>query len=263
MASALRPAPCMAVHTTPDIQLASSVIEAAMLTRILLIGILGGAMAGSAASLVQGTVLQPMIVLAEAAEAAQPEREAVSDHDHGEHEHTHGSDEEPPGDPIVRKISTAVAVICTAMGYGLMLSGVLALCRKQGWRAGLTLGAIGFLSFQLAPGLGIPPQPPGMPSYDVHMRQLWWLLTAFGTLGASFSAIQGVRRRKVALLTTSLALIALPHILRFWLPGTGPLPELAYLTTPFVLASFAMTAVLWLSLGAAVGFLQARIPPYA
>jgi hypothetical protein len=45
-------------------------------------------------------------------------------------------------------------------------------------RHGLLWGLAGFACFTVAPALGLPPKPPGVPVADVRARQLWWALTA-------------------------------------------------------------------------------------
>ena len=39
-------------------------------------------------------------------------------------------------------------------------------------------------AMELAPALGLPPEPPGLPVADVGARQLWWILTAGATAAA-------------------------------------------------------------------------------
>ena len=71
-------------------------------------------------------------------------------------------------------------------------------------------GLAGFVVFTAAPGLGLPPELPGMPVADLTARQTWWIATAAATAGglcllafrsAAWAAVLG------------LALIALPHLI--------------------------------------------------
>lgn len=227
-----------------------------MLTRILGIGVLAGALAGLFAASVQAVLVQPLIEQAELLEVGASGRHGLEAHQGEAHGHQMAA--EPPLDPVHRGIATFAAMMSTGIGYGLLLCGVLALLPKQGFRQGVALGVLGFVTVQLAPWLGAPAQPPGSPSYETHTRQLWWLLavacTAYG-LGLVWKA--AVQRRAVLGALAVLAL-GLPHAVRLLLDGMGPRPEPAQLMSPFVLSSLASSAVLWLSLGGITGLLYAR-----
>src|SRR3974390_3265881 len=43
------------------------------------------------------------------------------------------------------------------------------------WHEGLMWGLAGFAVFTLAPGLGLPPELPGVPAAPLLSRQLWWV----------------------------------------------------------------------------------------
>jgi len=231
--------------------------ETAMLTRILFIGLAAGVIAGAAAATVQATLMQPQIVQAETLEASRIKHdEGIHQDDVQSGDHTHHESEEPSDDPLKRRLGTVVAIVCTAAGYGLMLSSVVALSQRRGWRFGLVLGTVGFVSMQLAPALGAPPQPPGFPSYDVHVRQLWWLLAAGCTAAACLLVIHAGRGRLRARLAPCTALALLPHAVRPLFSAMGPMPEAGQLTSAFALSSFATSAVLWLLLGAVAGALS-------
>jgi cobalt transporter subunit CbtA len=231
-----------------------------MLNRVLLIGLIAGLVSGVSAALVQLQLVQPLIVQAESVEAMP--RQVPQGHIHvGEATtHAHVDVEEPSDDPVTRRLSTALAVICTAIGYGLMASSVMSLLKVKGLNAGLAVGIAGFLSVQLLPALGVAPQPPGLPPYDVHLRQLWWASAALSAVVASSLALQGFRRRRVGLGVAAVILLLTPHLVRPWLEAMGPAPQLEDLLTPFVLASATMTSTLWLTLGLTAGVLHARLP---
>jgi cobalt transporter subunit CbtA len=236
-----------------------------MLTRILFIGVIAGAAAGTLAFAVQAALMQPLIIQAEALEsagedhgAAQLQSEATA---HQQHSH---DEEEPPPDPGTRQVATAIALASTGIGYGLILSGVLALTRRRGWRAGLMLGVIGFASVQLAPALGTTPVPPGVPNTALHARQLWWLLAATCTGCALLLGARSARKRHAAGLALAVGLLVLPQAARHWifeLGEIGPAPEMSLPISPFALTSFATAAVLWLCLGAVAGAMSARVRP--
>jgi cobalt transporter subunit CbtA len=227
-----------------------------VLPRILTIGVLAGALAGLLTAALQAVLVQPLIEQAELLEVA-----AASAHHHevgrGE-SHSHSNVEDPPEDRTRRRIATIVAVIATGIGYGLLTSGALALLLKRGPKDGVVLGALGFLTMQLAPSLGAPPQPPGSPHYDVLTRQLWWLLAAACTALGCGMAWRAAGPRRLAFAALAALVLALPHAVRRLLDGMGPLPDQAQLMDPFVLSSLASSAVLWLSLGGMAGALHAR-----
>lgn len=230
-----------------------------MLTRILFIGVVAGVIAGAAAATLQAVLLQPQIAQAEVLEASQTmANQAMQSGDDPGGGHAYHEDEEPSHDPLKRQLGTAIAMVCTTIGYGLMLSGAIATSQRRGWRFGLLLGAVGFVSMQLAPALGAPPQPPGVSSHDVHARQLWWLLAAGCTATACLLGIHAVRARRPAWLAPSTAMALLPHVVRPLFTAMGPWPEAGQLTSAFALSAFATAAVLWLSLGAVVGALHSR-----
>jgi cobalt transporter subunit CbtA len=228
-----------------------------VLTRILGIGVLAGALAGVPAAVIQATLMQPLIEQAERLELAMPSSHQHTVDDGESHGHYN---EEPPEDSTRRGIATVVAMISTAIGYGLMMSGAIALLQKQGLRHGLVLGVLGFLIMQLAPSLGALPQPPGSPSHDVLTRQLWWLLTVACTAYSFSLAWRAAAQHRTASAASAVLFLALPHAVRPFLDGMGPVPDPAQLMDPFVLSSFASSAALWLPLGGIAGALHARPP---
>ena len=230
-----------------------------MFTRILAMGVLAGALAGFFAAAVQAVLVQPLIERAERLELAAPGAPGHEAHEaHESESHSHRAVEEPPEDATQRRLATLAAVVSTAIGYGLLMSGALALFRKQGLEQGLAIGALGFLAMQFAPSLGAPPQPPGSPAYDVLTRQLWWLLAAACTASGLGLVWRAAARHRPALAALAALLLALPHAVQPILDGMGPQPDPAHLMDPFVLSSFATSAVLWLSLGGIAGALHAR-----
>jgi cobalt transporter subunit CbtA len=70
-------------------------------------------------------------------------------------------------------------------------------------------GLAGFAVFTLAPGLGLPPELPGVPAAPLLSRQLWWVLAAAATasgLGLIFL------RPTVPAAIAGLVLLILPHL---------------------------------------------------
>jgi cobalt transporter subunit CbtA len=227
-----------------------------MLTRILGIGVLAGALAGLFAASVQPLLVQPMIEQAELRETAASGAQRLDVHQ-GE-DHDHPGAEEPAHNLVHRGIATFAAMISTGIGYGLLLSGVLGLLQKKGLKQGVVLGILGFVTMQVAPSIGAPPQPPGTPPYDVHVRQMWWLLAVGCTSAGLGLGWKAATQRRAALGSLAVLALVLPHAVRPILDGMGPTPEPAQWMNPFVLSSFASSAVLWLCLGGIAGWLSAR-----
>jgi cobalt transporter subunit CbtA len=200
-----------------------------------------------------GTV--PLILKAEvyerAAEAAAPAAAA------GEHSgHEHGAPAWEPQDGLERNLYTAGANVLTAIGFALLLGGLYALRRHPvSWREGALWGLAGFAVFTIAPGLGLPPELPGIPAAPLDARQLWWIATAGATAGgiALF-----VFRRSIIAAVLGFCLIVAPHLV-----GAPQLadvhtnvPEL--LSHQFAVAVTLTSFLFWVLLGSLTGLAYSR-----
>src|SRR4051812_24715169 len=136
---------------------------------------------------------------------------AVDAHLGGRHDHAKARSQDnewEPEDGFQRNAFTVAANILTAIGFALLLTGVYAI--RGGpvtWREGLLWGLGGFVVFTAAPGLGLPPELPGMPVAGLAGRETWGVAT--GTATAPGLYLPGVRApaRGAAL---GLGLLALP-----------------------------------------------------
>ncbi len=128
--------------------------------------------------LIQKSEVYERQAAAETKPAAQPHAGGAHDHDK-----THGHDKEwEPEEGFQRNAFTVAANILTAIGFALLLTGAYALRgRPVTWREGLLWGLGGFVAFTAAPGLGLPPELPGMPVAELAARQTWWIATAAAT----------------------------------------------------------------------------------
>jgi cobalt transporter subunit CbtA len=72
---------------------------------------------------------------------------------------------------------TAVANTGIGIGFGLLLSAIYALQSSVTWVRGLAWGMGGYVTFFLAPAIGLPPGIPGDAVVALEVRQLWWVLT--------------------------------------------------------------------------------------
>src|SRR6476661_1765764 len=176
------------------------------------------------------------------------------------HDHviTHQRDNEwEPEEGFQRNAFTVVANILTAIGFALLLTGAYAI--RGGpvtWREGLLWGLGGFVVFTAAPGLGLPPELPGMPVADLTARQTWWIATAAATAGglcllalssAGWSAVLG------------LALIALPHLIGAPLAPESHSAVPAALSHRFIVVVTLTSLLFWALLGVATSVAFERI----
>jgi cobalt transporter subunit CbtA len=235
---------------------------------ILFASVVAGFVVGLIVTAVQQFGTVPLILKAEvfekaaeghehAAAAATTQGEAGhshADHDHAGHDHAghdHAEGAWEPRDGLERNIYTAAANILTAIGFALVLAAFFALRSgntgsKISWHEGLIWGLAGFAVFTLAPGLGLPPELPGVPAAPLLSRQIWWVIAALMTAGGL--ALIFIRRSAPASIA-GLVLIMLPHII-----GA---PELEHVETnvpsslshQFVVAVTLTSLLFWSMLG--------------
>jgi len=162
-----------------------------------------------------------------------------------------------PEEGFQRNAFTVGANIMTAIGFALLLTGAYAIRgRHETWREGLLWGLAGFVVFTAAPGLGLPPELPGMPVADLTARQTWWIATAAATAGglcllalspAAWSAVLG------------LALIALPHLIGAPLAPESHSAVPAGLSHRFIVVVTLTSLLFWALLGVATSVAFERI----
>jgi cobalt transporter subunit CbtA len=219
---------------------------------------LAGLIVGVVISIAQffGTV--PLIQQSEVYErkavaTAQPSEGAAHQHDNG---HGHDTAWEPQ-EGFQRNTFTVAANILTAIGFALLLVGVYAIrSRPVTWREGLAWGLSGFVVFTVAPGLGLPPELPGLPVAELTARQTWWIATAATTAAGMWLL---VFRSSAWTTIVGLALIALPHLI-----GAPVAPEShsevpAALSHRFVVIVTLTSLLFWALLGVATSIAFGRI----
>jgi cobalt transporter subunit CbtA len=157
---------------------------------------------------------------------------------------------------LERSAFTAASTILTGIGFAALLLSTVALCGFElDVRRGPLWGLAGFVCFAVAPALGLPPVPPGVPESDVRARQLWWVMTVAATAAGLF-LIFATRRGWTRRIAGGLLLL-LPHAIGApQAAGAEVVP--AHLVRSFALASIAGSGLFWLVLGAAAGFLSRR-----
>lgn len=222
---------------------------------------LAGLGVGLLVSLAQAFGTVPLIAQGEVYEKAAP----PAAHDHGAPGHSHGpaaSAAAPPeegwepADGFERNAYTVLFNVVERIGWALGLAAVLVLSgRRPTWREGLLWSLGGFAAFVLAPGLGLPPELPGIPAAPLGPRQLWWIGTAACTAAGLWLLV--FRPAPLAALA-AVSLLAGPHLL-----GAPVLDEVATrvpaeLSHRFVVAVTMTTFVAWAALGTLTGFLVGR-----
>jgi cobalt transporter subunit CbtA len=152
---------------------------------------------------------------------------------------------------------TGAANILTSIGFALLLGGIYALRHPVvTWHDGLLWGLGAFVAFTIAPGLGLPPELPGVPAAPLEPRQIWWVATAVAT-GLGLGLVFLKRSLWASLL--GLILIALPHLI-----GAPHLEEVrtnvpAALSHQFVVAVTLTSLLFWALLGSLTAVAYARL----
>lgn len=212
---------------------------------MMTLSIIAGTLAGLITFGVQLTFVSPLIASAEALQIG-----SAGHQDHG------ARPEWEPANGLERRLYTLAGTVFTGIGFGALLLGIASLLQIHlGTKRGLLLGAAGFLCVGLAPAIGMPPRPPGVPGADVGQAQLWWTATAALTAVALWliASSRGSWPRRIS----GVIVILLPHV------AGAPLAESstvvpAALSQRFAVTSVATQAIFWLSLGTLCGWLTER-----
>ena len=233
---------------------------------VVFVAALAGFIAGILMAAMQAYSTVPLILQAETFEnGGGHHHDGASDHNHDaavpvdhSHEVATADDEEgwAPADGFERFFYTSMANIVTAIGFGLVLvvaseffGGI------DGWRRGLLWGLAGFAIFTLAPGLGLPPELPGMPAADLTARQVWWI----GTVVATAAGLALIAFRKsLPFALIGVALIVVPHVIGAPQPESHDSPVPADLHHAFVVAVTITNLIFWVVLGALSGYFRQR-----
>jgi len=242
-----------------------------MLIRVLLAAIFAGVIAGVFASVAQSYRVVPLILEAETyetgghshGEAGHSHGEA--DHSHGEAGHSHGqagadSGEEDaawaPSDGFERTFFTLIANVVVGVAFSMILTAGILIARQSITpKTGLVWGTCGFVVFVLAPNFGLPPELPGMAAGDLQDRQFWWIATVICTsAGLWLFAF----RRGAVWMVAGLLLVLAPHLYGAPQPESHESAVPAHLAAEFATATIVTSALFWLVLGGALGWLLAR-----
>ena len=150
-----------------------------------------------------------------------------------------------------RTLFTAAANISLGVGFALLLGTIMCLRGRPGnWHMGLLWGLTGYLTFFVAPSLGLPPEVPGTEAAKLADRQSWWLITVLDTgFGLSLLAFALTKTNKFF----GAVLLISPHLIGAPQPevhNSAAPPELAQ---TFITATVFANAVFWLALGGLMG----------
>ncbi|MCB2093179.1 MAG: CbtA family protein [Rhodobacteraceae bacterium] len=231
-----------------------------MIQRMLAGGLIAGFAAGLFAALLHFAFVQKLILLGEQYEtgalvhfAGSGEMPEAKGHDHGAGDagpaDGHGKNDSE-GSAISRNALTVLFTTLIYAGYGLVLVAGFALAEHFGHKidaqSGLLWGVAGFVTFQLAPAMGLPPELPGTIAAELGARQSWWLGTVVAT--AAGLALLSYGRGVLSALLAG-ALLAAPHVIgapqpdAFW--GVAP-PEIG---AAFAARALGVGLAAWAVLG--------------
>ena len=168
----------------------------AVFRSIVFAAVLSGLLVGSFATIAQHIATVPLIVQAEVYEQQA-------------HNEQHEDEGWQPANGFERNTYTALFNLVDWIGFALLLNGALVLMRRPvTWREGYLWGLCAFVAVVIAPGLGLPPELPGVPTAPLLPRQLWWTATVMATAcGLGLIAFS----RSAVVAAAAILLIAAPH----------------------------------------------------
>jgi cobalt transporter subunit CbtA len=230
-----------------------SIVFSAALAGLIVGAVISVAQFFGTVPLIQKSEVYERMAAAGAPPAAHEQAGGARDDDKA---HSHDS-EWAPEDGFQRNAFTVAANILTAIGFALLLAGIYAIRgRPATWREGLLWGLGGFVVFTASPGLGLPPELPGMPVAELAARQTWWIATAAATaLGLCLLAFRSGAWAAVL----GLGLIALPHLI-----GAPVAPEShsevpTALSHRFIVVVTLTSLLFWALLGVSTSIAFGRI----
>jgi cobalt transporter subunit CbtA len=181
---------------------------------------------------------------------------------HGGADHHHDPDAWAPEDGIERLFFTSFSNVLAGMAFGLLILAGMAYKGKGNILMGGLWGVAGYLTFFVAPTLGLHPEIPGMEAANLQGRQGWWLTTvALTAAGLGLIAFA-----HVSLKVAGVVLLVIPHVLgaplpevaagasHFFHPDPQAVLALEALAADFLQATAIANAVFWLVLGLSCGY---------
>lgn len=227
-----------------------------MIAKYLLAALLAGLVGGLLVSAAQMVRVVPLIIAAEHYEGAPA------------HSHADPGETAPltaDTQPVVahevdgrlfganRVTSTVMANLLTGCGFGLLLAGAVLLTGQSLTLAkGAFWGIAGWLIFQFLPGLGMPPELPGIPAANLEQRQIWWFATV---IASSIGLYALILRSEIGIKISGIVVLAIPHIVGAPKPSLVSSEVPAVLAADYVVAALATGLFFWLVLGSSLGLL--------
>jgi len=230
-----------------------------MIIRVLFAAILAGLAAGIFYTGAQAVKVVPIILEAETYENAGEEKvETLENHSHAtvaeaKTGHEHDPEAWGPEDGFERTFYSLISNSIVGVAYSLLLVAAILLSKLPiSPKLGMVWGAVGFVVFVLAPGLGLPPEVPGTVAASVPDRQAWWLATVVATaLGLGLFAF----KTQWYWLALGLVLVLAPHIYGAPQPVHHESLAPANLAAEFVVAAIVTAGIFWLFLGGILGWM--------
>ncbi len=146
---------------------------------------------------------------------------------------------------------TAIANISLGLGFALLIGALMCLRgRPDNWRTGLLWGLAGYLTFFIAPSLGLPPEVPGTLAAKLEDRQSWWLITALDT-GFGLSLLAFAKTRTYQFF--GVVLLVAPYLIGAPQPEVHSSAAPVELAHSFITATAIANAVFWLAIGGLMG----------
>ncbi len=161
-----------------------------------------------------------------------------------------------PAEGLERTLFTVLTTVLSGIGYSAVLFGIISLKPiSLDWRRGALWGLAAYVCIDLAPALGLPPQPPGTAVADIYARQLWWLATVVLTVVGLWLLLDRTKAWVIRLI--GVLGIILPHAIGAPVAeGRSLVP--AQLIHQFAILSIVTTGMFWLVLGSTGGLLYKR-----
>lgn len=164
-----------------------------------------------------------------------------------------------PGDGIERSLYTLLANFLMSLAYALLLASAMVFRGNSSALKGIAWGMAAYLTFFVAPSLGLPPEIPGMEAADLNSRQDWWLLcvvlTAMGLAVFAFSPLYYKGAGLIFVILPHLIAAPAAEIHGFSHPDPAAVAKLMELWQQFILHSYIANALLWIIIGSVTGFL--------
>ena len=226
----------------------------AIIHKVVLSALFVGILSGIFLSLIQSLQVNAIIFQAEQYETSAGMDTFQTTHDHAGEQHHHDATAWQPSDGGERTFYTVISNIFAATGFALLLISFMGMKEQNiTWLKGGAWGLAGFVTFFLAPSIGLPPEIPGTVSAALLDRQLWWVLAVIGTGSGIAVLVFAPGMYKIL----GLVLVVLPQIvgapsmelLTFANNNPQAVRELQALAEKFYPATTLTNAIYWLFMG--------------